>query len=74
MKKDTAAEGMRKAIPAAADAGKAAAADAASRRSQDAMWERPAALITEVRTMTEPSLILLMTGENLWNLFAVQAR
>ena len=74
MEKTTIAETMRKAIPAAADEGKAAAADAASRRSQDAMWERPAALITEVRSMTERSLILLMTAANRWNLSVEQDR
>ena len=34
------------------------------------MWERPAVLITEEPSMTVPSLILPMTAENHWNLYA----
>ena len=43
-------------------------------RSQDAMWARPAVLITKVPLMTVHSLILLMTVENHWNLSVAQAR
>ena len=43
-------------------------------RSQDAMWERPAVLITKVPLMTVHSVILLMTVENHWNLSVAQAR
>ena len=66
---------MMRIIPAAKAAEAAAAADAdPSLPLPDAMWEKPAALITEAHLMTELSLIPPMTGENLWNLSAVQAR
>ena len=73
--KDTAAGITRKVIPAEADAGTAAEADAAlSRQLQGATSERPAGHITEVRLMMEPSLIHLMTAVNRWNLSAAQVR
>ena len=37
---------------------------------KDGMWEKQYEHITEVRLTTESSLILLMTVENRWNLFA----
>ena len=45
-----------------------------SLRLQDAMYEKPAAHITEELSMTEHSLILLTTVANRWNSSAVQAR
>ena len=71
MKKGTAAATMKTDIPAE-EAAEAPAEPVL--RLQAAMWERPAVLITEVHLMMELSLILLMTGENLWNLSVVPAR
>lgn len=62
-------EAMKKVIPVVA-----AAAVAHSRRLQVKMWEKPAERITEEPLMMVHSLILLMTGENLWNLHVEQAR
>ena len=42
--------------------------------SRDAMWEKPAAPITEVRSMMEPSLILLTTAGSRWSLSAASVR
>ena len=41
---------------------------------KERMLERNAVHITKEHSMTELSLILLMTGENLWNLHVEQAR
>ena len=62
-------EAMKQVIPVVA-----AAAVAHSRRLQVKMWEKPAERITEEPLMMVHSLILLMTGENLWNLHVEQAR
>lgn len=74
MEKTTIAETMRKDIPAGAAA---AAAEADAERSlhlPGATWARPAVRITEVLSMTERSLILLMTAANRWNLSVEQDR
>ena len=42
--------------------------------SRDAMWEKPAAPITEVRSTMEPSLILLTTAGSRWSLSAASVR
>ena len=74
MEKTTIAEAMRKDIPAGA-AAEAAAADAErSRHLPGATWARPAVPITEVLSMMERSLILLMTAANRWNLSVEQDR
>lgn len=48
----------------------AAAATAPSWRGK--MWIRPAGCTTGAPTMTAPSLMLPMTGESLWNLYAAR--
>ena len=62
-------EAMKKVIPVVA-----AAAVVHSRRLQVKMWEKSAERITEEPLMMVHSLILLMTGENLWNLHVEQVR
>ena len=72
--KTTIAESMRKHIPAAA-AVEAAEADAErSLHLPGATWARPVVHTTEVLSMTERSLTLLMTAANRWNLSAEQDR
>ena len=68
---------MRKDIPVenmdAADMVKdtPAADEAATALWKEKMWGKPAECITEGPLMTALSLILLMIGENRWNLYVV---
>ena len=74
MGKTTIAETMRKDIPAGAAA---AAVEADAERSlhlPGATWARPVVHTTEVLSMTERSLTLLMTAANRWNLSAERDR
>ena len=82
-RKVTPAEVTGKTIPADADAAammmdipvEEAAADVdLSLYSRDAMWEKPAAPITEVRSTMEPSLILLTIAGSRWSLSAASVR
>ena len=74
MEKTTIAETMRKDIPAGAAVEAAEADVERSLHLPGATWARPVVHTTEVLSMTERSLTLLMTAANRWNLSAERDR